>query len=201
MHVNINGQEFFFENTTQSIQQLSEQINATLSQTGLLYSHMVVNGVAVYDDPEAYIKENLKTLERIQVILVSSEQLLRDVLQTALDYVKRALPQLSRLVDEFYHVPAEDTWNALGQLVEGLQWFQQTETFIAGMGSSPEWANEVKELFRFSDVLTQLEEAVAQEDATMIADIIQYEVMQRFETMEKVLPDVVANEVDPSGSN
>lgn len=201
MHVNINGQEFFFENTTQSIQQLSEQINATLSQTGLLYSHMVVNGIPVYDDPEQYITENLETLEEIQVVLVSSDQFLQDIFQTALDYVTRALPQLSRLVDEFYHVPAEDTWNALGQLVEGLQWFQQTETFIAGMGSSPEWANEVKELFRFSDVLTQLEEAVAQEDATMIADIIQYEVMQRFETMEKVLPDVVANEVDPSGSN
>lgn len=201
MHLVIQEKEYIIENDANAARAVVDQIQATVAQTGLLYSHMVVDGTEVYDDPEQYIEENLETLEKIQVVLVSAEQYLQDIFQTALDYVTRALPQLSALVDEFYRVPREGTWHALGQLVEGLQWFQQTESFIARTASIPEWAQVGKDLFAFSAVLTQLDEAVAQEDATMIGDIIQYEVMPRFETMANVLPSVVAKEGEQNGVN
>ncbi|MBO8164287.1 MAG: hypothetical protein H0Z34_11300 [Brevibacillus sp.] len=198
MHVTIKDQEYFFDNNLQAVQQIVEQINTTILNTGLLLSHVVVDGVEVFGDPEQYIRDNLGKIERIHVQLVTPTQFLLDVLHTGQEYLAGAIPQLSPLIDEFYAIPTSDSWHKLSQLAEGIQWFQQTESFIRETKSLPEWTNSLRDAVQFKPILSQLEEAVTQADATMIGDIIQYEILPRFENLSQLLREILTDGVEPS---
>ncbi|UFJ40055.1 hypothetical protein LOK74_18755 [Brevibacillus humidisoli] len=196
MRVLIKEKEYFFENNVQAVEQMIELINTSISTSGLLFSHVIVDGVEIFADPARYISENLNNIELVKVHLVTPTEYLYDLLRTGKEYIGGAIVQLPLLVDEFYNVPTSDSWIKLSQLTEGIQWFQQTALFIQEVRSLPKWAAGIQDVFQFASILSQLEEAVNQEDSTMIGDIIQYEILPRFEDISRILVEIDENEVE-----
>lgn len=186
----IQNQEYFFENKEQAVAQIQQLIEQTLSESQMLFSHMTVNGTEVYQDPFPFLKENLDAIDHVVVHLVTAEEYLEDVCRSAYEYASRAIPQVSSLSDEFYTSPDETSWNKLSQLAEALQWFQQMESFLGGKHAYPQWIDRVRENLSFSEVLRQLDEAVQAQDLTLIGDILQYEVVPRFERLERAVADL-----------
>lgn len=196
MHVMMMGQEYFVENNAESVRQLLNQIRTTVAESGLLFSHLVVDGMEIFTDLEQYLYENLKNIERVYVHLVTPADYLLNILHTGQEYIQNAIPQLQPLVDEFYAVPDSTSWRKLGDLTEGMQWFQQTSLFMRGLKTLPEWGVDLQSALQFDAILSQLADAVNQEDAVLIGDIIQYEIIPRFETLSQLLANIPIDGVE-----
>ncbi|KJE26195.1 hypothetical protein LG52_3223 [Geobacillus kaustophilus] len=193
MQLNIFGQTFEYRNDRTELDAMFQQISRMVSEAGRQLSHLVIDGVEVYDDVETYIEERIDSIRTIDVVAVTMEEYIRDVFQTMHSYLMRSLPEIERIIDEFYQTPSEDTWVRFEQMLEGIQWIDQALYWLA------EHRNDMidrQTLVRIRETLAeslrQLLQAVEADDAIFIADLIQYEIKPLLkDIMEHVKVNVV----------
>jgi len=190
----IEDQVFEYDNSQAAVVEMLQRIVQTMENNKLVLSHMIVDDNEVYVDFEEYLFNRLDDIKEIEVVLISAEQLLRDTLLSAEEYIERALPELEKLIDDFYEGPTEDAWYKLSQLIEGIQWLNQTAAFIQEHKNDPS-SKEIVGMLDLGHELSLLEEAIEQSDMGMIGDILNYEVKSRFETMHSQVQNIIDNEV------
>ncbi|MBG9940500.1 hypothetical protein ABE237_23155 [Brevibacillus formosus] len=195
MRLSILDEEYIFENTSSAMMQLLEVINAKIKDNDLLVSHLTVNGVEVFSNFESYLNENLSDVEIVVVYTTNSSKLVNEIMLSTEEYVDRAIPQVKSLSEQFYQGATNDTWLAFGEMLEGLQWFQQISLFIQKQALQPELLNFAAETLDFTDELRSLEEAVEQQDVILIGDIILYEILPKFEGISGNIGEINSNEV------
>ncbi|ATF15927.1 hypothetical protein HP398_18835 [Brevibacillus sp. HB1.4B] len=195
MRLSIIDEEYIFENTSSAMMQLLEVISAKINENDLLVSHLTVNGVEVFSDFESYLNENLSDVETVVVYTTNSSKLVNEIMLSTEEYVNRAIPQVKSLSEQFYQGATNDSWLAFGEMLEGLQWFQQTSLFIQNQAFQPELLNFAAETLDFTDELRSLEEAVEQQDVVLIGDIILYEILPQFEEISAKIGEINSNEV------
>ncbi|WP_409176039.1 hypothetical protein [Brevibacillus fortis] len=195
MRLSILDEEYIFENTSSAMMQLLQVISAKIKDNDLLVSHLTVNGVEVFSDFESYLNENLSDVETVVVYTTNSSKLVNEIMLSTEEYVNRAIPQVKSLSEQFYQGATTDTWLAFGEMLEGLQWFQQTSLFIQNQALQPELLNFAAEALDFTDELRSLEEAVEQQDVVLIGDIILYEILPKFEGISANIGEINSNEV------
>ncbi|MDC0761731.1 hypothetical protein POF51_13575 [Brevibacillus sp. AG] len=195
MRLSIIDEEYIFENTSSAMMQLLEVISAKTNENDLLVSHLTVNGVEVFSDFESYLNENLSDVETVVVYTTNSSKLVNEIMLSTEEYVNRAIPQVKSLSEQFYQGATNDSWLAFGEMLEGLQWFQQTSLFIQNQAFQPELLNFAAETLDFTDELRSLEEAVEQQDVVLIGDIILYEILPQFEEISAKIGEINSNEV------
>lgn len=195
MRLSIIDEEYIFENTSSAMMQLLEVINAKTNENDLLVTHLTVNGVEVFSDFESYLNENLSDVETVVVYTTNSSKLVNEIMLSTEEYVNRAIPQVKSLSEQFYQGATNDSWLAFGEMLEGLQWFQQTSLFIQNQAFQPELLNFAAETLDFTDELRSLGEAVEQQDVVLIGDIILYEILPQFEEISAKIGEINSNEV------
>ncbi|MFV8826462.1 hypothetical protein [Alkalihalobacterium sp. APHAB7] len=174
-----------FNNEETSINEMFQQINNRVNERGVHLSHLVVNGVEVYEDHGEYILERLSTIETVEAIVHTTKQLLSSILLSAETYLKRAVPEVNNLVDEFYSTPTEESWQKLVQLLEGLQWITQMINNIDQLDHKIlNWNEYLTSMATLETELIPLMEAIENKDTVLIADIIQYEVLPILERLQ-----------------
>ncbi|MGG4406343.1 hypothetical protein ABEP13_11085 [Geobacillus stearothermophilus] len=177
MQLNIFGQTFEYRNDRSELEGMWQNIFSMLAEEDRQLSHLVVDGVEVYDEMEAYIEERIDSIRTIDVVAVTMQEYIRDVFQTMHSYLTRALPEIERIIDEFYQTPSEHTWIRFEQMLEGIQWIDQALYWLAEHPKylfDPQAFAHIRETL--AEQLRQLLEAVEAGDAILIADLIQYEV-------------------------
>ncbi|MGP3561703.1 hypothetical protein [Geobacillus sp. BK01] len=177
MQLNIFGQTFEYRNDRSELEAMLQKIFAMVAESDRQLSHLVIDGVEVYDEMEAYMEERIDSIRTIDVVAVTIEEYIRDVFQTMHSYLTRALPEIERIIDEFYQTPSEHTWIRFEQMLEGIQWINQVLYWLA---EHPQHPFDRQALARIRETLAeqlrQLLEAVEAGDSILIADLIQYEV-------------------------
>ncbi|ALA70067.1 hypothetical protein GT50_07505 [Geobacillus stearothermophilus 10] len=193
MQLNIFGQTFEYRNDRSELEEMWQNIFSMLAEEDRQLSHLVVDGVEVYDEMEAYIEERIDSIRTIDVVAVTMQEYIRDVFQTMHSYLTRALPEIERIIDEFYQTPSEHTWIRFEQMLEGIQWIDQALYWLAEHPKHPfdrQAFAHIRETL--AEQLRQLLEAVEAGDAILIADLIQYEVKPLWKNiMERVKVNVV----------
>ncbi|TQR32569.1 hypothetical protein [Brevibacillus brevis] len=160
-------------------------IDAFVTKNNLVFCGLKINGEEIYDHFENVIMNNLDSINTIEPIVVTEEQLHKETLGSIHDYTVQALAILPNLVKEFYAgSPAEETWLQLGQLIEGLKWIQTASEYIVTINNDLSFVGE----------LENLDQAIRQVDTVMIGDIIEYELIPRFEVIQTTLEGNARNE-------
>ncbi|USG65325.1 hypothetical protein NDK47_24990 [Brevibacillus ruminantium] len=195
MRLVVSGQEYYFEGKNFEASQIMEKVVEISRLENLVYSHMRIDGVDVYENVEQFIEDHAQTIELVEAIFITISELINDILISTGQYSERAIPELQELFEECYKGPDKDTWVKFGQLVEGIQWLQQTGVFIKENRESVNDCQIQEEIFNFANEVVLLEEAVEQQDFILLGDIIQYEILPKFQLIGNHLKNITSYEV------
>ncbi|MEC2077893.1 hypothetical protein [Metabacillus fastidiosus] len=167
-----------------SVEQIIQKINELLANN-YYFSHLVVDGEEVYEEPENYLLSNSEYINELEISVKTEKEFINDMLLTAEEYIKRARMELGVLADGFYQNPNAEQWNHFAQMMEGLQWLNQVIGHIDRVKEKPKNHNEyIKLNSKLQMEIRSLHEAVENEDYVLTGDLIQYELVPIYEALE-----------------
>lgn len=198
MKLFILEETFELENKTESVEEIFNYIKQALDETDYNFSYMIVDGEEIYDEFEFYLEDNIKFIEEVKVVMLSTKDLILDNLLTIHDYLDGAIPILDKLSDSFYKEPTSEDWQLLNDLFEGIGFIFHTLYSIDEMENLNEilpnyeiWNEYVDETKSLDDVLKELESGMNNGDTVLIGDLLSYEIAHRFEKMKEKLESLV----------
>ena len=178
-----HDQQIKFEKTP-SPDEVVAKINELLKDN-YYFSHFIADGMEIYEAHEEYLIVNIDRIQKLNVISKTEKEFLNDILLSTEEYLKRAKPELTSLTDGIYSNPNSGIRTSFSQLMEGLQWLDEMLTVIDKSNERPSDWNTCMELSQsMKTEIINLSEAVDNSDNILIADIIQYEFVPLFETLE-----------------
>lgn len=196
MQLILSNKTYDFSNKLAAIDEMIQQINGALHEAQLYFSHLIIDGVTVYDQFEEYLIDHIDDIKIIEVETKNAKQFTNDLLLMGEDYLKGAIPEVSKLADEFYKGATQNTWEKFQQLLEGLQWLYQ---FIDTVNENPEqpynWEQFLEVSGNLQNELQNLNEALLNNDAILIGDLISYEILPLLERFK----DELTNTIDHQG--
>lgn len=177
--------------------EIMEIINKELNQTNFYFSHFIVNDeVEIYDDFELYIEENLNNIKKLEVVAMSKEQFITELLLSIQQYLRQSLPQIQKLCERLYVDQSSEPWVQVNEMLEGLQWIQQaTQTIDQSKDILKNWDMYFLQFCKLQDNLVQLEEAIIHQDMIFLADVIKYEMLSTLENLLLSIDAVIDVEV------
>lgn len=177
-----------------SADEIIEKINEVLEK-GHYFSHFVADGEEVYEEHERYLEQRAGKIKKLEVIAKQEKEFVNDLLLAGDEYIKRALPELSILAEEFSENPDAGTWAKLNDLLGGLQWLDEMLMAIGRSGTVPaNWQGYLNISAKMQEEIKELAEAMENEDNVLIGDIIQYELQPVFETFAEEINVTIDNE-------
>ncbi|WP_312470765.1 hypothetical protein [Neobacillus sp.] len=189
--------KLIFENQTihfdrfPSVEEIFDKIKEFLSDQ-YFFSHLKIDGEEVYDDPESYLLECLESISIIEVVVKTIHEFVNEVLHMTDDYLKRAIPEITTVADGFYQSPSSNNWTDFSNMLEGIQWLIQMVELIDKTNERPaNWDECIKITTKFEMELASLVEAVKNTDHILIADVLQYELLPLFETLETEVKNTI----------
>ncbi|MFW5648437.1 MAG: hypothetical protein ACOCG5_05065, partial [Candidatus Alkaliphilus sp. MAG34] len=141
MKLYVLDQVIEYGNKEDNIDSMLGKINQTISNSGLILSHLIVDGYELYGDFYGYFLDNIRYIEKVEVITKTIKETSQEIILSTMDYIERACPQIEILSDEFYKTPREDSWSNLINLIEGFNWIIDG---FASIDSTPQLKNIVK---------------------------------------------------------
>lgn len=203
MKLNIDGQIKEFTNDEAQITMLLQEINQALEQSNNELSHLIIDGVAVYQDFDAYLRKNIAVIEQIEVVTLELKPLIQETIASAFAYLNKAIVLLNPLANGFYQSPDPANWNQLADLFEGIAWLldtmkriDQIENLQLYISDYTIWNEYVMSLNGLNNLLKELEQAMVGKDQVLIGDLILYEILPVFETASEKLRFLI-----PTGGN
>lgn len=177
------GKEYYLDELSENpVEKILSIIEHEAKEQALVFTGIKVDGEEVYDQIEEVLLNNINEIQVIESILVTEEQLYFETVSSLLAYVKRSLIELPILADEMYETSVSAaSWGKLVDFIEGLQWIQTTAVYYEKYQSTLDFSKE----------LENLNLAVLQKDNILIGDIIQYEIIPRYQEIENVLAKVI----------
>lgn len=199
MRLIINKKNIEFENDIREVKPLLAVIIQVLEEDKLDLSHLVVDGVAVYQDYEDYLSGQIEIITEIEVITLELKPLIEEILNSANDYISNARGLLKPLAEAYYQSPGTDDWKRLAELFEGLGWLLDTMNRIDQIDqlhlyilNYDIWNEYVQTLKGLNTQIAELEQAMLNKDSVLIGDLILYEILPIFETAEEKLRFLVS---------
>lgn len=194
MRLIINKKNTEFKNAVSEVNPLLATINQVLTEENLELSHLLVDGVAVYQDYEDYLSGQIETIVEVEAITLELKPLIEETLNSAFDYIGNALGLLKPLAEAYYQSPGPDAWKRLAELFEGLGWLLDTMNRIDQIDQLQVyilnydiWNEYVQTLKGLNMELKELEQAMLNQDHVLIGDLILYEILPIFEAAEEKL--------------
>lgn len=194
MKLFILEETFELENNIGSVEKIFDYIKQALDETEYNFSYMIIDGEEIYDEFEIYLEDNIKFIEEVKVIMLTTKEVVRDNLITIYEYVGGGIPLISSLADKFYREPEKDDWNQLGELFEGIGFIFHTLESVDSMENLNEivsnyevWNEYVSEVKSLNEVINELNSAVENKDTVLIGDLLSYEIVPVLEKMKEKL--------------
>lgn len=199
--------ELIFKNQTvqfaelTSVEEVMEKIYELLADQ-YYYSHLIVDGKEIYEQLESFLIESLESISIIELVVKTVRDFVDEVLIMAKNYLTDAIPEMTSLSDGFYQNPSSEHWSEFSNMLEGMQWLNQTINLIDKSKVRPaNWNECIKLAAEFEMELKNLEQAVVNIDSVLIADIIQYELLPVYEALLVEVNTTIDTEVTRNDLN
>ncbi|WP_414151374.1 hypothetical protein ACIZ62_05280 [Acetobacterium carbinolicum] len=188
MKVKIQEEVFEFLNQDNTIEELLKLIEKKMEVNHLQLSHLIIDEVPIFQEYYEYLLENIKKINKIEVICNQQEGLVCETLTSTYDYFVNAVSAIKALAEVFYQNPKEEAWSSLADLFEGIQWIIETQNRIdqiinqdAITNNHSTWNEYVQLVRKIMLVLPDLEKAMENKDHVLIGDLLLYEIVPIFE--------------------
>jgi len=190
-----NGETRFNIDNKDAIVTVLQMVSDQLKKNDTVFSHLIVNGVEVYENHEAYMEERLNQIEEITIVIKTVKEMIWETMQSIHEYLNRAIPALQELIDSSYETFTSATWKGINQLAEGMQWILQFHTFTSSASEKPaNWLTVQQSITQCENSFKQMIEGVEAQDTILISDILSYEILPSYESLYKALEKSLQHE-------
>lgn len=203
MKIHILDKVLEYENHIDILDTMFDEVNNIVSGTSLIFSHLIIDGVIVYDDYYDYLLDNIRNIEEVIIIVKTAKKISEEVLLSTIDYLDRSIPEIEMLSNEFYKTPSKESWQKLMDLIEGIRWIMDTFVSIDSNGelknivnSYEEWNLYAKDVYSLQERMMDFEEILRNNDFISTGDILSYEIVPLFKEMKKKLEKLFLEEVE-----
>ena len=198
MKLQILNDVFFLDNDSGIATAVISTIQNVLENTSYVYSHLIVDGTEVFTDPCDYFKENdVYGMKEVVVIVQTREELCRDVIFSAYQYLQGSIPQVLTLSQTFYHGGDSGSWTSLNEFLEGLQWIVGSYVLLTQhrdsirVFESSVWDGYSRAVEQLQQMIPELVESIENNDQVLLADLLTYEIVPLLEEMQLSLKQLV----------
>jgi len=195
------GREVFNGTNPSLLKEILVHVNETLISNELVYSHITVDGMDVYEEPLFFLTEGINLYTEVEIKAIDLNTLSVDTLVSIEEYSSRAIPALNKLAEDFYQKPVEESWHKLGELLEGITWLERCSIYLAKSSALENYHTALSQSLNFSNEISILDEAVERQDLVLIGDILKYEFSPRFETLKQEIIQILSREVKKDAFN
>ncbi|CCQ94652.1 conserved hypothetical protein [[Clostridium] ultunense Esp] len=192
-----------YENNKDILDTMFNEINDIVSDTNLIFSHLIIDGLEVYNDYYDYFLDNIRNIEEVTVVTKTVKKMSEEILLSTVDYLERAIPEIEILSNEFYKTPSRESWKKLMDLIEGIKWIMDTfaaidynEQLKNIVNSYEEWNIYAKDIYELNELIIEFEEILENSDFVSTADILSYEIIPLFNNMKEKLLKLISEEVE-----
>ncbi|OZV13441.1 hypothetical protein CIW83_04395 [Tissierella sp. P1] len=203
MKIYIEDQTLEVENSKDVIDKILNEIDTIIVNSSKILSHMIIDGLEVYENYYDYFLDNIRVIEKVEIVALTYKELVDDILASTLSYLERTPDIIESLADKFYKNSDTDAWNDLNDLLGGISWIVNTSSSIDQderlkdiVSRYEDWNLYVKELFSLQKILPDFENALSSGDNVTIADILSYEIIAIFKEMAGRLSSLVSVEAN-----
>ena len=207
MKINILDKTLEYENRIEVLDDIFNKINHMVSSANLVFSHLNIDGIDVYEDHYDYFLDNIRNIEEVKVVTKTIKEISQDIILSTIDYIDRAMPEIEILADEFYKQPLQGSWNKLIQFLEGIKWIIDSFVIIDSnpelkdiVNNYEEWNLYAKDIHELGELIREFEEILENSDFVSTADILSYEIVPLFREMKAKLERLVLEKVDMNAS-
>ncbi|NLJ71748.1 MAG: hypothetical protein GX333_01895 [Syntrophomonadaceae bacterium] len=187
-----------FDNNKAGIDKLLSLIEEKVfSYPNKLFSHLLIDGIEVYEGFSEYLEDNIKNVGEIQMVFFTIKEYIAGILTSTSEYLTRAIPALEELANSFYKEPDTTSWQQVDNLLEGISWLNETYNTIDNIPNLAnvfteyeKWNIYSKSLRELQEVMRNLEEPMESGDYVTVADIILYEIKRVLENIRINIPVV-----------
>ena len=184
LQVTIANIVFEAARTVPGVEEMFRKIDEYMKDFGVYFSHLVADGSEVSASPREYVEENLKTVSRLEVIFLTAEQYLQQVLDIIATFLEKAVPNMNEVADEFYGKPDADTWERFTLVLQGLQGLVEIVNAVVTDRVFSKFAGEFSSIgTKIDEELHNLKDAAERDDMTQIGDIMKYELVPFVESL------------------
>lgn len=187
---------FVIENNREAIERLFNQVNELIQSKKVHCTHMVIDGVEIFEDHYEVILDQLNEIHKIEIILKTLKEMVDDTLLSTERYLVRLIPETKQLADQFYQGIETESWVKFEQLLEGIQWLLSLINVIKEQDVKyTNWSQTVSIAENLQNQLIELQVAIENKDNILVGDLISYEFLPLFEGLQKELKTTIDNEV------
>lgn len=203
MIIHILGKSLEYENKQEVLDTIFKEIDNIVNSANMIFSHLIIDGQEVYNDFYDYFLDNMKNIQEVKVVTRTAKEAFEEILLSTIDYLNRAIPEIEVLSNEFYKTPSRESWEKLGDLLEGVKWIMDTFMIIdADFGLKnivnryEDWNIYAEDIYKLNEILIEFEEILENSDFVSTADILSYEIIPLFNDMKKKLEKLISEEVE-----
>jgi hypothetical protein len=185
----IHGNEnFVINDSNTAINEIFKKINEVFESGDSVFSHLIVDGIDVYENHEGYLGQRLNEIKTVEIVSKQVHELTWETMVSIQNYLEGAIPALSKLVDNSFESFSDKTWVGLEQLAEGMQWILQFKGVVANATKKPSNWDKIEESIQVcEESFATLLPAVESKDTVLIIDVLSYEVKPAFESLNEHL--------------
>lgn len=203
MRIKILEHSWECENDRSQLGALFRKIEHLLEENAVHIGKMVVDGREIFEEYREYIENRVDAVKLIEIETVTLQQYADELILEIRNYLNRALPEIPSLTTEFYQGGSKEAWSRLNELLEGLQYVLQYMNIVY---EQRQIQYDNLEIFgagsqMISSSVSELMEAVQEQNTTMIADILLYEILEGLSTFKEEMQNTIDNEVVPHDLN
>lgn len=194
MRIYIKEESLEFDNNPKDITEYFEAIKLVLEKKEFQLSHLVIDGIPIYEDFHRYFMNNIENIKEVIVEIQTTETLVNETIVSSYNYLNNAITQVKLLSQEFYQRPEKSAWENLNHLFGGIQWIIETITKIDVLKDIDQiincyevWNEYVQNVSELKEIIVQIEEAMVNKDNILVGDLLLYEIVSIFEKMTEKL--------------
>lgn len=198
MKLYILEEEFDLDNNIESIEEIFDYIKQALEETDYNFSYMRIDGEDIYDEFEIFLEDNIKSIKKVETIMLTTKEIIINNLLTINEYVEGAVPIINSLANNFYEKPESGDWKQLTQLTEGIGFILHTFENINTMENLNEiidnykvWNNYSKQVKLLDETVKKLTLATENKDNILISKLLTNEIIPIFKKIKEKLDILV----------
>lgn len=118
MKLILDNKQQVYTNAEQSVIEMFNYINNYIGSTQQLFSHLIIDGIEIYDNHFDYINQQLENIDTIEVVILTTKQYEEQLKNDSQTVTETCLQQSEQLAVTLYQHGNDDQWQGLLQLAE-----------------------------------------------------------------------------------